>query len=134
MKTTRIQNIIGVALVCALAFATTAQAQTVEARSAKLGLNLGMPTKNTVEKLYDEMDFQRGVQAFLAALPGASLYALTERFRSAGAKDNQTVYNARVLDLKGGPLVIDTPPHILGIINGSWFNEVADLRKMPRQP
>jgi hypothetical protein len=76
------------------------------------------------------LDFERGVQAFLTAMPGASLYALREG-RSQGATDNQTVlimenlmdskslfltantetvYNLMWLDLKDGPLVIESPP------------------------
>jgi hypothetical protein len=30
-----------------------------------LELNLGLPTKNTVERLYDEIAYQRAVQAYL---------------------------------------------------------------------
>jgi len=32
----------------------------------------GFPDKETVKKVYDNLDFQRGVQAFLISLPAAS--------------------------------------------------------------
>ena len=119
----------------------------VETRLGTLRFFDGFPDDATVEAIYDNLDFQRGVQAFLAAMPGASVYALREGFRSQGA-DNQTVlvmetlmdskslfltpnsesvYNLMWLDLKGGPLVIETPPNVLGIIDDHWFNYVGDV-------
>ena len=119
----------------------------VETRLGTLRFFDGFPDDATVETIYDNLDFQRGVQAFLAAMPGASVYALREGFRSQGA-DNQTVlvmetlmdskslfltpnsesvYNLMWLDLKEGPLVIETPPNVLGIIDDHWFNYVGDV-------
>ena len=119
----------------------------VETRLGTLRFFDGFPDDATVETIYDNLDFQRGVQAFLTAMPGASVYALREGFRSQGA-DNQTVlvmetlmdskslfltpnsesvYNLMWLDLKGGPLVIETPPNVLGIIDDHWFNYVGDV-------
>lgn len=46
-----------------------AHAQTVETRIGKLDFELGVLTKETTAKLYDEMDFQRAVQCYLWALP-----------------------------------------------------------------
>jgi len=119
----------------------------VETRLGTLRFFDGFPDDATVEAIYDNLDFQRGVQAFLTAMPGASVYALREGFRSQGA-DNQTVlvmetlmdskslfltpnsesvYNLMWLDLKGGPLVLETPPNVLGIIDDHWFNYVGDV-------
>ncbi len=42
---------------------------TVETRIGELEFDLGFPTVETIEKLYDEMDFQRAVQAYLWGLP-----------------------------------------------------------------
>jgi hypothetical protein len=73
---------------------------------------------------------------------------MREGLRGAGVTDNQTVliwenlmdskslfltantdsiYNVMWLDLKDGPLVIETPPNILGFIDDFWFNYVGDL-------
>ena len=41
----------------------------VETRIGSLEFDKGFPTDATVEKLYDEMDFQRAVQAYLWGLP-----------------------------------------------------------------
>jgi hypothetical protein len=119
----------------------------VETRLGTLKFFDGFPDDATVEKVYNNLDFERGVQAFLTAMPGASVYGLREGFRSQGA-DNQTVlimeglmdskslfltpntetvYNLMWLDLKDGPLVIETPPNILGIVDDFWFHYVGDL-------
>jgi len=108
----------------------------------------GFPDEETVQKVYDNLDFERGVQAFLTAMPGASVYGLREGFRSQGAKDNQTVlimedlmdskslfltannetvYNLVWLDLKKGPVVIESAPNVLGIIDDFWFHYVGDV-------
>jgi hypothetical protein len=121
---------------------------TVQTRLGTLKFFDGFPDDATVAKVYDNLDFQRGVQAFLTAMPGASLYAMREGLRSAGGTDNQTVlstetlldsktllltantetvYNFMWLDLKDGPLVIETPPNVLGLIDDFWFHYVGDL-------
>jgi hypothetical protein len=119
----------------------------VETRIGTLNFLDGFPDDATTQKAYDNIDFQRGVEAFLAAIPGASVYALREGFKSQGA-DNQTVlimetlmdskslfltpnsetvYNLMWLDLKNGPLVLETPPNILGMIDDHWFKYVGDV-------
>jgi hypothetical protein len=120
----------------------------VETRLGTLHFSDGFPDDATVAKVYDNLDFERGMQAFLTALPGASVYALREGARSQGATDNQTVliteslmdskslfltantesvYNMMWLDLRDGPLVIETPHNVLGIINDFWFHYVGDV-------
>ena len=43
----------------------------VETRLGTLRFFDGLPDEATVKTLYDNLDFQRGVQAFLTALPAA---------------------------------------------------------------
>jgi len=102
----------------------------------------GFPDKATIEKVYDNLDFQRGVQAVLTAMPAASLSAMRKGLRALGP-DNQTVaifeelmdsktlfltantttiYNFVWLNTKEGPLVIEMPPKVLGTIDNFWFN------------
>jgi hypothetical protein len=109
----------------------------------------GFPDEATVQKVYDNLDFQRGVQAFLSSLPAASLYGLRRGIRTIGP-DNQTViitesltdsrqlafvantetvYSCAWLDTKDGPLVIELPPNVLGFINDFWGRYVIDLGK-----
>jgi hypothetical protein len=107
----------------------------------------GFPDDATVQKVYDNLDFQRGVQAFLTAIPAASAYAFRSGIRTFGP-DNQTViiteslldarsliltgntetiYSISWLDTKEGPLVIEVPANVLGMINDSWFRFVTDI-------
>jgi hypothetical protein len=80
--------------------------------------------------LYDNLDFMNGVQAYLGAIPLASLVALRRGFQSVGVEDNaftlfptlmdsaslfltancDTVYFWGFIDLSEGPMVIDVPP------------------------
>ena len=121
--------------------------ESVDTRLGTLKFFDGFPDDATAEKVYDNLDFMRGVEAFLNAMPGASAEALRVGFVSQGA-DNQTVlimedlldshglfltgntdsiYNLMWLDTKDGPLVIETPPNILGIIDTHWFEYVGDV-------
>jgi hypothetical protein len=63
-------------LSCALCFAASADAAekattgTVETRIGPIELFMGLPaTPEMVQKIYDEMDFQRATQAYIWALP-----------------------------------------------------------------
>ena len=68
MSMTRPLILIAAALIGGLVAATT-QAQTVDTRIGKLDFEHGVPTQATVEKLYDQMDFQRACQLYLWAMP-----------------------------------------------------------------
>ena len=119
----------------------------VETRLGTLKFNDGFPDEATVAKVYDNLDFQRGVQAFLTGIPGASQVAIRAGIRSFGP-DNQTVilfeslmdskslfltantesvYAWSWLNLKDGPMVLETPPNVLGVIDDFWFRNVIDF-------
>ena len=53
----------------AINICTAVRAETIDTRIGKLDFELGVPTKETVAKLYDEIDFQRACQLYLWALP-----------------------------------------------------------------
>ncbi len=119
----------------------------VETRLGTLNFTDGFPDDSTIQKVYDNLDFQRGVQAFLTAMPAASLYAMREGLKSMGVNNNtvvvfedrmdsrtlfltantESVYLFGWLDLKDGPLVIETPPNVLGFVDDFWFNYVGDM-------
>src|SRR5438046_6392038 len=76
--------LVGVAIVCSCLSTAMAQSQyqystplppgiaspdKVQTRLGTLNFFDGFPDKATVEKLYDNLDFQRAVQAYLLALP-----------------------------------------------------------------
>jgi hypothetical protein len=70
MKTTRGQKLLAAALVGALTLAATgARAEDIDTRIGKLSFTHdfanGYPTKASIEKLYDERDFQRATQLYL---------------------------------------------------------------------
>ncbi|WP_397398249.1 DUF1254 domain-containing protein [Phenylobacterium sp.] len=119
----------------------------VQTRLGTLRFFDGFPDKATVEMVYDNLDFMRGVQAFLNAVPGASMVAIRSGLRSFGP-DNKTVvlfeqlmdsrslyltantesvYAWGWLNLKDGPMVIETPPNVLGVIDDFWFRNVIDF-------
>ena len=120
----------------------------VESRIGTLRFFDGLPDEATVQRVYDNLDFQRAVQAYLSALPASALHATRTALRGFGP-DNQTViiseffidstsvfygagntenvYTVAWLDTKAGPLVIDIPAHILGMINDFWGRYVADM-------
>ena len=120
----------------------------VETRIGTLELVDGVPTAATVERAYDHLDFIRGVDAFLTTLSGASLVAMRRGFREAGVTGNDvvgifdhlvdsrsifltpntdSVYVGTWLDLGDGAVVVESPPHTLGIVDDFFFRYVADL-------
>jgi hypothetical protein len=62
----------------------------VETRLGTLKFNDGFPDDATVQKVFDNLDFQRGVQAFLTGMPGASLVAMRHSLRELGAVNGKT--------------------------------------------
>jgi hypothetical protein len=120
---------------------------TVETRIGTLKFTDGFPDEATAAKVYDNLDFQRGVQAYLAALPAVSIEAFLKGFAEFGSV-NQTVliseqllnakslfltantttpYTLLYLSTKDGPLVVEIPPEVLGPIDDAWFRWVSDV-------
>lgn len=124
---------------------------TVETRIGTLKFNDGFPTDETVQKVYDNLAFQRGVSVFLSATGGSSTEGLRQGLASIGVDNNQTValfetlmdskslfltpntesiYSVMWVDVKNGPVVLETPPDVLGIIDDHWFHYVADFGRV----
>jgi len=119
----------------------------METRIGTLKFNDGFPDDATVQKVYDNLDFQRGVQAFLNTMPAAALSAMRTGLRSIGVNNSsvalfeslmdskslfltantESVYLSGWLDLKDGPMVIESPPHVLGFVDDFWFHFVTDM-------
>jgi hypothetical protein len=109
----------------------------------------GFPDDATVQRVYDNLDFQRGVQAFLNVLPAAQMYGMRTGIRLFGpdnrtvliseslldsrsivaAPNTESIYNFVWFDAKDGPLVIEIPPDVLGFINDFWGRYVSDVGK-----
>ena len=131
----------------ALAQQTTGQ--TIDSHLGKLEVENGYPTKETAQKLYDEIDFQRACQAFLWALPAVGFHGLhLAQLNTFGAKDGDivvykdlkdkagmltpnitTIYIMSFWDLdKQGPLVIEVPQGLTaGGVLDVWQRPVTDL-------
>jgi hypothetical protein len=128
-------------------YATTGQGkpQEIETRIGRLEFTHGYPTDATIDKLYDERDFQRACQAYLWALPAVSFRSWQRGITGQlGARNGQVVailsYEARrgiltanattpyylgFADLSAGPLVMEMPEHgVQGGINDSWQNAI----------
>lgn len=122
----------------------------VETRLGTLRFFDGMPDAKTAEAVYDNLDFQRGVSAFVNAIPIASMSGMRKGIREAGVTNMQVVgvhkdlmdskslfltanstvnYAWSWLDLKDGPVVVESPPGVLGLVNDFTFKYVADLGK-----
>jgi hypothetical protein len=66
----RLHFLIAATLVCSGASSVVAQSTlTVDTTIGKLDFDHGVPIKETVTKLYDEMDFQRACQLYLWSFP-----------------------------------------------------------------
>lgn len=122
-------------------------AENINSRIGELSFKSGYPTDKTIQKLYDEMDFQRAVQAYLWALPMASYGAMADEHIRLGCGSNavliadnfaqqqqlaltanqDTVYMSGVLDLRNGPMVMELPAGLLGTLNNIWQQPLCDL-------
>lgn len=119
----------------------------VETRIGTLEFRDGVPSPEAARKVFDTLDFTRGLNVFNNSFRGASAYAIRKGFLSIGAEDNtvvifsdlmdsqslfltanaDTVYYLAVVDLTQGPMVVEQPPEGLGTINDMWFSWVIDV-------
>src|SRR5690242_4174175 len=105
----------------------------------------GYPSEATLDKLYDERDFQRACQAYLWSLPAVAFTSWQRGTNEQlGAKNGQIVallsYEARrgvltanattpyylgFADLTSGPFILEMPARgVQGAINDSWQNAI----------
>jgi len=111
-------------------YAVERTAQEVLADSIEL--EAGQPAKELVQDLYDEMDFQRAVQAYIWATPFVSFAAFERGWKedfgesmsrrvvfetsatpelTVYTANNTSIYTVGFFDLKkDGPVVLDVPP------------------------
>ncbi|MEM9516368.1 MAG: DUF1254 domain-containing protein [Actinomycetota bacterium] len=123
---------------------------TLDTRIGTLRMVDGVPTDETARAVYDNLDFQRAVQAFLHGIQIASMSAMRAGLLQFGPA-NETVlvfedlmdskaiwltpnttniYNALWLELSDEPMVIETPPDVLGLIDDHWFKWVGDFGRL----
>jgi hypothetical protein len=119
----------------------------VETRFGTLRFFDGVPDQASTDKIYDNLDFQRAVQAYLLALPVVNQAANRAGILAMGpanttvpiweqmvdsrtveltANDN-TPYTWFWMDLRDGPMVIEAPPKVLGLVDDIWYHWVGDI-------
>jgi hypothetical protein len=120
---------------------------TLETERGTLRFVDGVPTEQTAQIVWDQLDFQRAVECMIMCTPAASLNGFRQSIRQWGP-DNETmiywhgrmdskvliltpnttvVYAFMWINLKDGPMVMETPPNVLGIIDDFWFHYVTDF-------
>ena len=119
----------------------------IETSIGTLNLHYGYPDDATTQKIYDNLDASRALQAYLLAIPivnQASMRASLKEFGPVNQTDviwenlvdsktveltanDNTIYSFVWLDTKKGPLVVEVPPMVLGLIDDFWYRWVADV-------
>jgi hypothetical protein len=107
----------------------------------------GVPDEESTQKLYDSLDYQRAVQAYLNSIQIASMSAIRKGILGFGpanttvmqfqtmmdskslylTPNTTSVYMVSWLELGDEPMVIETPPNVLGFIDDHWFKYVIDF-------
>jgi hypothetical protein len=122
----------------------------LETRLGPLNFFDGVPDKETTRKVYDHLDFQHAFQSFMSGIQIASMDAIHKGLLGFGpanttavlfkdlmdskalflTANTTSVYMMSWLQLKDEPMVIETPPDVLGIIDDHWFKYVADFGRL----
>lgn len=107
----------------------------------------GYPSAETMQKAYDDADYQRAVTAYRFWYPTVSVEGVFNGNRSLGLQDNQglsiaaasprqigftlnsdTPYGSGTFDIAKGPLVIELPPGgYIGLVNDHYQGWIQDL-------
>jgi hypothetical protein len=150
MKTLHLPALIAAVFIITSGYAQTTTPDSVKTRIGDLKFERGYPTEETKGKVFDELDYQRAVQAYLWAYPAVSFESIrigTERDLGAGLNDliiadkfadakglwltanDTTVYACANIDLgKSGPIVVAVPPGaIVGLIDDFWQRSISDV-------
>ena len=119
----------------------------VESRIGTLEFHDGLPTKETLDKVYDHQYFLHATRAFTDTFQGVSIHAIRKGLQDVGVRDNEvivfselmdakslfltanadTVYVIGGLDLTKGPIVVEVPPGVLGTVQDAWFHWIIDM-------
>ena len=121
---------------------------TVQSRIGTLKFFDGLPDEETVQKVYDNLDFARGIQAFMTGIPATAVQALKNGFTEAGFPPNvgigitesladarsvfltpnaTVIYQWACADVELGPMVVEVPPGVLGLVNDAYFRFLGDM-------
>jgi hypothetical protein len=109
----------------------------------------GYPEKASIAALYEELDYQRAVQAYIWAVPAVEMQVLTEGLEhdlglsltTIGVFENfldaatvvatgngETIYAFGNIDIsESGPVVVEVPPGVLGFVMSGWQQPLEDI-------
>lgn len=107
----------------------------------------GVPDAKTTALVYEHLYRQRAMNAYLNSIQIASMYAMEQGMREFGPPNTTVIQFADQMDSKAlwltantvsiyqgcwvelgdEPMVIETPPNVLGIIDDAWFQYVIDF-------
>ena len=122
----------------------------VETRLGTLEFFDGLPSEKTAQKVFDNLDFMRGVETFLNGIPATSIEGMRMGMVEIGLDsankvaimdqlmdsnplfltgNTDTVYASAILDLeRDGPTVVEIPPGCgPGTVNDAFFRFVTDM-------
>jgi hypothetical protein len=110
------------------------QAETLDTRIGELEFTHtfidGYPTDATVNKLFDEMDFQRAAQAYIWSIPLVSMAQWRHAHeKELDAENGQIVFVESYKDKLGGLTFNATTPYVLPFIDlaeGPWVVEMPE--------
>ena len=110
----------------------------------------GVPDAETTQRVYDNLDLQRATQAFLSTIQIASMYAMERGILEFGpanttvvqfedlmdskalwlTPNTSNIYMATWMEMGDEPMVIETPPDVLGFLNDAWFQFIVDFGRL----
>ena len=110
----------------------------------------GVPLPETADKVYDYLDLVNAVDAYTKGIQLASMEAMKQGILKFGpanktalifeelmdskalflTANTTSVYMTSWLELGEEPMVIETPPDVLGIIDDHYFKYVADFGRL----
>ena len=155
------RTILGGGFIACLALSPLAQAEVsaetlksisipdkVESSIGTLEFFDGVPNDGTIDKLYDNLDRSRAVQAYIDNSGAASLYGMRMGNAGIGAPSNSvtmteqllksesiyltgntnTLYALTYLDVAAdSPMVVELPPGMLGFLDDAWFRFIENM-------
>ena len=119
----------------------------IQTRVGELNFFDGVPDVESAQKVYNLLDFTHAYQAFLDGTKIASMDGIRKGILEFGPANTTAVLFEELMDSKAlfltanttsvymfswlklgdEPMVIETPPNVLGFINDHWFRYVIDF-------
>ncbi len=119
----------------------------IHTRVGELNFFDGVPDVESAQKVYNLLDFTHAYQTFLDGTKIASMDAIRKGILEFGpanttavlfeglmdskslflTANTTSVYMFSWLEMSDEPMVIETPPNVLGFINDHWFRYVTDF-------